>query len=159
MNRSIQAVLAVVAASFSVACLAQPVAANPQSLRGTDAAADDKIFEERGWQGKMPGSQRPIARTYSTQPPLIPHAIENLDEVTLEGNQCLTCHGLESYKQTGAPRLGDRHFAGNDPKSGKVAGARHACVMCHVPQADAKPLVENAFKGDRTVRPAAAKKR
>jgi cytochrome c-type protein NapB len=159
MKRSIQAVLAVVAASFSVACLSQPVAANPQSLRGTDAAADDKVFEERNWRGKMPGSQKPIARTYSTQPPLIPHAIENLDEVTLEGNQCLSCHGLDTYKQIGAPRLGDRHFAGNDPKSGKVAGARHACVMCHVPQVDAKPLVENAFKGDRIVRPAAAKKR
>jgi nitrate reductase cytochrome c-type subunit len=31
--------------------------------------------------------------------------------------------------------------------------------MCHVPQADAKPLVDNAFKGDRTVTPAAAKRK
>lgn len=159
MKRSIQAVLAVVAASFSVACLSQPVAANPKSLRGTDAATDDKVFEERSWQGKMPGSQKPIARTYSTQPPLIPHAIEGLDEVTLEGNQCLSCHGLDSYKQSGAPRPSDQHFVGHDAKSGKVDGTRHACVMCHVPQADAKPLVDNVFRGDRTVRPAAAKKR
>ena len=159
MKRSIQAVLAFVAASFSVACLSQPVAANPQSLRGADAATEDKVFEERSWRGKVPGSQKPIARTYSTQPPLIPHTTEDLDEVTLEGNQCLTCHGLETYKQIGAPRLGNKHYVGDDPGSGKVAGARPACVMCHVPQADAKPLVENAFKGDRTVRPAAAKKR
>lgn len=158
MKRTILAALAMAAVSFPLACRSQQVGAGPQSLRGADAATEDKVFEERAWQGKMPGSQQPIPRTYSTQPPLIPHAIENLDEVTLEGNQCLSCHGLETYKQIGAPRPGDRHFAGNDPKSGKVAGARHACVMCHVPQADAKPLVDNAFKGDRTVRPAAKKK-
>lgn len=151
MKRTILTALAVAAVSFPLACQSQQVGAGPQSLRGTDAASEDKVFEERAWQGRMPGSQQPIPRTYSTQPPLIPHATENLDEVTLEGNQCLSCHGLETYKQIGAPRPGDRHFAGNDPKSGKVAGARHACVMCHVPQADAKPLVGNEFKGDRRV--------
>lgn len=158
MKRKTKVMLAALAAAFAAACATQ-LAAPPQTLRGTGAAAEDKVFEERGWQGKMPGSQKPIARTYSTQPPLIPHATENLDEVTLEGNQCLTCHGLETYQQIGAPRLGNRHFVGNDAKSGKVAGARHACVMCHVPQADAKPLVDNTFKGDGIVGPAAATKR
>jgi len=159
MKRIIQAVLAVAAASFPLACLPQQTGVAPQSLRGADASADDKVFEERNWQGQMPGSQKPIPRTYSTQPPLIPHTIESLDEVTLQGNQCLSCHGLENYKQIGAPRPGDKHFAGNDPKSGELAAARYSCVMCHVPQADAKPLVGNQFKGDRVVTPAAAKKR
>jgi len=158
MKRTIQALLAIAAMSFPLACLSQQAAANPQSLRGADVSAEDKVFEEHAWQGSMPGSQKPIARTYSTQPPLIPHAIENLDEVTLEGNQCLACHGLETYKQIGAPRLGNKHFVGADPKSGQVAGARHACVMCHVPQSDAKPLVDNDFQGDRLV-PAAQKKK
>jgi cytochrome c-type protein NapB len=158
MKRTILAALAVAAVSFPLACLSQQIGAGPQSLRGADAATEDKVFEERSWQGKMPGSQQRIPRTYSTQPPLIPHAIENLDEVTLEGNQCLSCHGPDTYKQIGAPRPGDKHFVGNNPKAG-ISNARHACVMCHVPQADARPLVDNSFKGDKTVRPVAATKK
>lgn len=155
MKRNTQRILAVIASAVICAC-ATPLSAPPQSLRGVDAAAADPVFAEPAWIGKKPGSQTGYVRSYSTQPPLIPHAVENFDEVSLTDHQCLECHGPANYQKKGSPPIGDKHFAGGDRKSGAAAPSRHACVMCHVAQSDAKPLVGNAFKGDREV-PAARK--
>ena len=120
-----------------------------QSLRGKDVAAEDTAAETKAYQGKRPGLQKPIARTFTGQPPLIPHAVENFDEITLEENQCMTCHGPEKFKEKKAPKVGVSHF--NNPRTAEVgkqvSTARHNCTSCHVPQVDAKPLVDNAFQG------------
>jgi cytochrome c-type protein NapB len=148
--------LAAVLTAFSTWCGAQMAAATPQSLRGADVADTDKAPAERTYLGKKPGLQKPIARTFDDQPPLIPHAVDNFDEITLEENQCLSCHGLEKYKEKNAPKIGDSHFLDRDGrKQANVSMARHNCVQCHVPQSDAPPLVENTFKGHVT----AAKKK
>lgn len=118
------------------------------SMRGVDALAPDQAPEEKLNPGRRPGSQKPIPRSFEQQPPVIPHATENFDEITLEENQCLECHGPEKYKEKNAPKIGDSHF--RNPQTGEimktVSSARHACVQCHVPQVDATPLVENTFK-------------
>jgi cytochrome c-type protein NapB len=154
MKTRTKLLFAALAASFAASCATQ-LAAPPQTLRGEDAAAADKLFEGRAYLGKKPGSQAGYTRTYSTQPPLIPHAVENFDEVTLEGNQCLECHGPANYRKKEAPAIGEKHFAPGS--KAQISQARWACVMCHVPQFDARPLVDNEFKGDRLV-PAAQKK-
>lgn len=124
--------------------------AGVKSMRGDDVAASDKVSAEKTYAGKKPGLQQKIARTYAQQPPLVPHAVENFDEITLEENQCMTCHGAEVYEKKKAPKVGDSHFI--NPATGqKLAGlsqARHSCVQCHVPQVDAPPLVENTFVGN-----------
>jgi cytochrome c-type protein NapB len=145
--------LAALAAAFAAACATQ-LAQPPQTLRGTDADSADRVFDQSAWLGRKPGSQQGYARTYSTQPPLIPHAVENFDEVTLQDNQCLECHGPANYVRKEAPAVGEKHFVPGSKT--ELAQARYACVMCHVPQADAKPLVDNTFQGDRMV-PAAQK--
>ncbi len=152
MNRKTRFAFANIASLFIGACATQP-AAPPQSLRGVDAAAADPVFTEPTWIGKRPGTQVGYTRSYSTQPPLIPHAVENFDEVTLADNQCLECHGPANAKKKAAPPLNNKHYAGGNPSSGVAAGSRHACVMCHVQQSDAEPLVGNAFRGDRQVPP------
>lgn len=80
--------------------------------------------------------------------------MENFDEITLADNQCLECHAPVNAKKKDAPVLGERHLVAG---SGAVSQARYACVMCHVPQSDAKPLVDNTFQGDRLI-PAAQKR-
>jgi cytochrome c-type protein NapB len=150
MNRNTPRLLAVIAGALIGAC-ATPPSTPPQSLRGVDAGAADQAFAEPAWVGKRPGLQGGYTRTYSTQPPLIPHAVENFDEVTLTDHQCLECHGPANYQKKASPPIGDKHFVRGDRNSGSAAGSRHACVMCHVAQSDAKPLVGNAFKGDREV--------
>lgn len=154
MKRNSRFALAAMIAVFVGAC-ATDMGGAPQTLRGSDGADADKVFAESVYIGKRPGSQEGYTRTYSTQPALIPHAVENFDEVTLQENQCLECHGPDSYQKRKAPQIGKSHFEGGSTT--QISQARYACVMCHVPQADAKPLVENGFQGDRTVPSASIK--
>lgn len=129
----------------------------PKSMRGIDVNAADTPGETKTYSGKRPGTQPTVARTFSTQPPVIPHAVENFDEITLEENQCLSCHGTDVYQKKNAPVIGKSHFIDRDGKTlATTSAARHNCVQCHVPQVDAPPLVENAFQGD-VVAPKAAK--
>ena len=67
-------------------------------------------------------------------------------QVTTNTNRCLQCHGVESYRTTGAPRISPTHFMDSDGKVlAEVAPRRYFCLQCHVPQADAAPIVENTF--------------
>lgn len=123
----------------------------PKSMRGADVSAGDvSALAVKDYVGKKPGLQQKIARTFSTQPPVIPHAVENFDEVTLEGNQCLSCHGPAKYQEKKAPKIGDSHFV--NPATGKkladASAARHNCTQCHVPQTGDAPLVDNSFAGN-----------
>ena len=115
------------------------------SMRGADVAAPDKAPGTTAYAGKRPGTQPVIARTFSTQPPVIPHAVDNFDEVTLTENQCMDCHGPANYVKKNAPKLGDSHFVAAT-KAFDVS--RHNCTQCHVPQVDAPALVENRFIGN-----------
>lgn len=124
--------------------------AGVKSMRGDDVAVGDKAAAEKAYVGKRPGLQQKIARTYAQQPPLIPHAVENFDEITLEENQCMSCHSAATYQKKNAPEIGESHFI--NPATGQkltdASMARHNCVQCHVPQVDAPPLVENTFVGN-----------
>ncbi|HEX5802086.1 MAG TPA: nitrate reductase cytochrome c-type subunit [Azospira sp.] len=149
MKTQLKLSMAVLAACFTFSAVGADAA---KSMRGLDVAAPDPVAAEKNYVGKRPGTQEPVARTFSTQPPVIPHAVENFDEVTLEGNQCLDCHGAANFKKKNAPKIGDSHFVNRDgQKLPEAAAGRHNCTQCHVPQVDAPPLVENAFQGDKIV--------
>jgi cytochrome c-type protein NapB len=115
------------------------------SMRGADVAAPDLAPEAKPYAGKRPGTQAVVARTFSTQPPVIPHAVDNFDEVTLTENQCLDCHGPANYVKKNAPKLGDSHFVAGTKA---FDSSRHVCTTCHVAQVDAPALVENRFVGN-----------
>ena len=146
MNKASTILLATLALALWHPASAQQAASSVQTLRAANADDPDKAPEARTSVGKLPGSQKPIARTFSGQPPLIPHTVENFDAITLEANTCLVCHG--PVNSVNAPKLGDSHFKDRDGKRlTEVSPARHQCTVCHVPQADAKPLVQNTFRG------------
>lgn len=85
-------------------------------------------------------------RAYPEQPPVIPHSIRNY-ELSLTANQCLTCHGRQFTQQSQAPMISVTHFMGRDEQVlATVSARRFFCTQCHVPQLDAKPLVENNFR-------------
>ncbi|MDH4134525.1 MAG: nitrate reductase cytochrome c-type subunit [Gammaproteobacteria bacterium] len=150
MKKSLTTSLAVLAV-LSTAAFSTPASADSaemQTLRAADVAVPDRPPEEMTQLGARPGTQKPIARTFKQQPPLIPHATANFDEITLEENQCLSCHDVTTYKKKNAPRIGDSHFRDSKGKLQKVmVRTRYNCQQCHVPQVDAQPLVENIFKG------------
>ncbi|MBK9135117.1 MAG: nitrate reductase cytochrome c-type subunit [Betaproteobacteria bacterium] len=119
------------------------------SLRGSDAATVDQVPDAKPYAGKRPGSGGQavlIARNYQTQPPLVPHAIDNFDEITVAENQCMECHSMQKAAEKKAPRVGDSHLIGGGP-SAQLRMDRYQCNTCHVPQVDAKPLVASTFSG------------
>jgi cytochrome c-type protein NapB len=137
----------------SVACWAfvSPTFAQeaPKPMRGSDVAAVDQAPDAKKYLGGKPGGQEKVARTFKEQPPVIPHAVENFDEITLEENQCMTCHSAANYQKKKAPKIGDSHFLDREGKVlPEASAARYNCVQCHVPQVDAPPLVDNDFKGN-----------
>lgn len=91
-------------------------------------------------------------RAYRQQPPLIPHQIDRY-QIDLRTNQCLSCHDWSLAAKNGAPTLSMTHYLDRDGRqTDTVAGTRWFCNQCHVPQAEAKELVENTFKPSQTVK-------
>ena len=87
-----------------------------------------------------------FSRAYRQQPPLIPHKTEGY-QVTLDNNQCMTCHDWPGNTRVNAPKISETHYVDRQGvRLDKVAGTRYFCMQCHVPQADTKPLVGNSFQ-------------
>ncbi|HJW03363.1 MAG TPA: nitrate reductase cytochrome c-type subunit [Azospira sp.] len=120
---------------------AEPVA-KLQSLRGADVNTADNESD----LFKREKDRAPIAREYVQQPPLIPHNIQGYN-ITKNFNKCMDCHAWNRYKETGATKVSLTHFKTRDGQElSNISPRRYFCVQCHVPQTDAKPLVNNTFK-------------
>lgn len=90
--------------------------------------------------------KRPVARDYVQQPPLIPHKITNY-RINLKSNKCMSCHSWANYREARATKISQTHFEDRDKNvMANVSPRRYFCTQCHVPQVEAPPLVENAFK-------------
>jgi cytochrome c-type protein NapB len=112
------------------------------SLRRQPIDADSIAVDQKKWQP----DRDPIPRDYVQQPPLVPHSIEGY-EVNLKSNKCLTCHSWANYKEAGATKISQTHFRDRELSvRANVAGTRYFCTQCHVPQVNARPLVENQFE-------------
>ena len=147
MKKSVTIILAAALTAMSGWSFTQQ-ATGVQTLRGEGVATADKAPVEKAYPGKKPGMQKLIVRTFKGQPPLVPHATDNFDEITVTENQCLDCHGLENYVAKKSPKLVDSHLTTSSDGLKKVTSMeRYQCNSCHVAQVDAKPLVANTFVG------------
>ncbi len=113
------------------------------SLRGVkdieepSSAPENKRYNKDG---------EPIPRDYVQQPPLIPHKITNY-RINKKSNKCMSCHSWSKYREAGATKISQTHFESRDKQVlANVSARRYFCTQCHVPQVDAKPLVENEFE-------------
>ena len=135
--------MALIVAGFGAAMVVSAAGAEDlQSLRGKQAVTDTgtapPVFDVREGQR--------YAKNYLQQPPLIPHRIDKY-EIDLKVNQCLRCHDWPYNAQENAPLVSVSHFLDREGhKLDHVSTQRWFCVQCHVPQADARPLVENTFQ-------------
>lgn len=147
MNKTVTIVLATVLASL-VGCASSSVA----FMRGADIAAADKAPDVKTYAERLPDADLTalIPRTFVGQPPLVPHTTAKYEPITAEENACLECHINDEFKERKMPKIGKSHFSDTvkDKKGNPaVSMARFQCNSCHVPQVDAKPLVENTFVG------------
>jgi nitrate reductase (cytochrome), electron transfer subunit len=126
-----------------------PVQAALQSERGDHALdAPSEKAEPKKWQA----DREPIPRDYVQQPPLIPHKTDGY-VINLKSNKCLTCHSWANYKQARATKVSLTHFADREGDAmSNISPRRYFCTQCHVPQTDAKPLVDNSFKPVQTIK-------
>lgn len=116
----------------------QATAVKIQSLAGDYAITDIRpadampIYPVRG---------KAIPRSFSEQPPLIPHKDDY--QITLDKNGCLTCHSWDRAQRMKATPVAKSHVI--DDK-GTLNDQNYFCTLCHVAQAENKTaLVENSF--------------
>lgn len=141
-NKTRHCFLAALAALSLSAAVGVQAADAVQSLRGSDvessALTPGRYAVEK--------DHAPAAREYVQQPPLIPHKIDGY-AITTNFNKCMDCHSWTRYRETGATKVSLTHFKDRDGKElSNISPRRYFCNQCHVPQTDAKPLVENTFK-------------
>jgi nitrate reductase (cytochrome), electron transfer subunit len=90
-------------------------------------------------------------RAYAMQPPTIPHKIDNY-QVDRYANKCMTCHSRTRSPESQAPAVSITHYQDRDGNFlADLAPRRYFCEQCHVPQVDAKPLVESTFQDVETL--------
>lgn len=121
----------------------QAISENVTSLRGIN---DIEEISEQPTAKRYNKDGIPISRDYVQQPPLIPHKIVNY-RINKKSNKCMSCHSWSNYRKAGATKISQTHFEDRDKHVlAKVSARRYFCTQCHVPQVDAKPLVENVFE-------------
>lgn len=99
--------------------------------------------------GGDPGSNKLIARSYNTAPPMIPHTVKDMLPITRETNLCKDCHVLpDLIGHKLAPGMPIPSPASHyvDVKKGVLYMGRWNCVQCHRPQAKVDLLVKSTFR-------------
>ncbi|MCF7352759.1 nitrate reductase cytochrome c-type subunit [Vibrio sp. CK2-1] len=125
-----------------------PAATNPGGIGGVESlrgSAELEATRPADDFKRFPKDHK-VDSSYVYQPPLIPHTIRNY-EVSLNANKCLACHSWKNAKDMGATKISVTHYVNRqDAVLSDVSPRRYFCLQCHVPQADAKPLVENKYE-------------
>ena len=146
---------------FKIALAAGLLAMGAQLVPGA-VAADQAPVKLQGLRGGTPLNKdnpptashqerdhTPTARDYVQQPPLIPHTTAGY-QITRNFNKCMDCHGWARAVTLGATKVGVTHFRNREGQElDNVSPRRYFCTQCHVPQTDARPLVENTFQRSR----------
>ncbi len=133
-------ILLALVAFFTTTMQAFAETASLRGLRSIDAPSsipENKHYKKDG---------EPIPRDYVQQPPLIPHKITNY-RINRKSNKCMSCHSWSKYREAGATKISQTHFEDREKHVlANVSPRRYFCTQCHVPQVEAKPLVENEFE-------------
>ncbi len=149
--------LMLIVAGIGAAQAAQPIAPDSMGL-SKGSVFDTPSPQVYQYKGESAGQNKVLPRAYLNAPPQIPHDISNFLPITTESNMCVACHNrsdlwgkkLAQGEPTPIPKS---HFTDLRNAPGKVADhlikARFNCNQCHVPQANAQPLIENTFGSRR----------
>ena len=99
-----------------------------------------------------PGTNKVLATSYDTAPPMIPHSIKGKVPITRRSNRCMSCHDQpdmigEKLRRGMAVPIPASHYV--DVKEDELDMHRWNCTQCHRPQADVKDLVQSTFEKAR----------
>ena len=104
------------------------------------------------YAGGDPGSNKRLAKSYYTAPPMISHTITDMVPITRDFNLCKDCHVqpdlLKQKIVQGMPIPAPvSHYT--NVKKGELYMGRWNCMACHRPQAKVDVLVQSTFKKAR----------
>ena len=143
-------------------------------LRKVDLLSEEKAApDETKYGTSAPMSGYKIERAYQNAPPMIPHDVEGLLEITPNNNACMGCHEPAVAESMGATPIPKSHYIDFRPKNivkdgnfikevdnmknetsikpiDTMSNARFNCSACHAPQSTGDLAVENTFKPDFT---------
>ena len=170
--------LASAAVLFTVGCAtannASTVSEESLGLRKTTIYSESNTIGDKAmYSTEVAGTSKKIDRAFQDAPPMIPHSVEGLLPITINNNQCTSCHEPAIASSMGATPIPKSHFMDFRPKhnyDGKtftkavdnmknevsvkpisqVSGARFNCTQCHTPQSTGKLIVDNTFEPSYT---------
>lgn len=143
-------------------------------LRKVDLLSEEKVApDETKYGTSQPMSGYKIDRAYQNAPPMIPHDVEGMLDITPQNNACIGCHDAAVAESMGATPIPKSHYIDFRPKHklegekfvkstdnmknevsikpiDTLANARFNCNACHAPQSTGDIAVENTFKPDFT---------
>ena len=131
---------------------------------------DESVLTESPEYSKIRGgASETIDRSFENAPPLIPHKIAGLLDITASDNQCLRCHMPDKAKKFEATAIPQTHFTNYRPAIieedglylvdaeenevvaqdlGHFNDAMYNCSQCHVAQAKVTVDIDNLFTAD-----------
>lgn len=141
-------------------------AVNPVST-GDELLVENDIGEVASFPNIAEKDAVAMERSFENAPPLIPHLVNDFI-ITGSDNECLLCHLPEKAKEKGVKPMPNTHFTDYRPEiketdkgyfveaveneviakstEGALSNAMFYCNLCHVPQAEIDPLVQNNFQ-------------
>ena len=143
-------------------------------LRKVDLMSEEKAAPaETKYGTSQPMSGYKIERAYQNAPPMIPHDVDGLLEITPSNNACIGCHEPAVAESMGATPIPKSHYIDFRPKNivkdgnfikevdnmknetsikpiDTMSNARFNCNACHAPQSTGELAVENTFKSNFT---------
>jgi cytochrome c-type protein NapB len=171
--------IAAIAAIFTVGCstAAKTVSEESLGLRKTDLYSESNTTGDKTQYSKtVAGTSKKIERAFENAPPMVPHDTEGMLPITIDNNQCKTCHVDSAPYDKTIPEVPKSHFTDYRPmttlandgrieKEGKavdntsdlkttskslttLAGSRFNCSQCHAPQSEGNNVPQNVFKAE-----------
>ena len=143
-------------------------------LRKVDLLSEEKVApDETKYGTSQPMSGYKIDRAYQNAPPMIPHDVEGMLDITPQNNSCIGCHDVAVAESMGATPIPKSHYIDFRPKHklegekfiktvdnmknevsikpiDTLANSRFNCNACHAPQSTGELAVENTFQADFT---------
>lgn len=140
----------VLAISLGVMTVSTVHAADPTPVKIQGLRGGTPINQDNAPNGfKQERDHGPADRDFVQQPPLVPHTIQGY-QITANYNKCMDCHAWQKTKASGATKVSVTHFRTREGQElDNISPRRYFCTQCHVPQTDAKPLVDNTFQRAR----------
>jgi cytochrome c-type protein NapB len=162
------------AASILFAANAKSVDDDSIGLRKVDLLSEEKATpSETKYGTSAPMSGYKIERAYQNAPPMIPHDVEGMLDITPDNNMCIGCHDDAVAPSMNATPIPKSHYTDFRPKHklegdtftkttdvmknevsikpiDTISSARFNCTACHAPQSTGGLAVENTFKANYT---------